>query len=298
MGKQIYISAAIILFICLIGIMLYTYFEIYPVKKEVYPSKQAFNNNYLALDRWLKKTGHNIRITNDFSINNIEEANEKVIIIDFWFFYKEEIIKIIEWIKTGHYLVVLENFIDNDPELTEFFNEYDIFEEDFNKIKFAEIQIGDGAISLVDTPYFMQNDYLSNELNAQLAWKLTGARTDAYNMDILFVREPNWDGSKSFFGAIIERGNLKPIIISSLILIFVGFWMVIPVFGLVFNEKIRNSRPIKDRFTAEIRFLKKYKALDYYLDINEHTNKNKESEYSYKELINQYRRRLNGNAEN
>ena len=59
------------------------------------------------------------------------------------------------------------------------------------------------------------------------------------------------------------------------LLIILGFWMVIPMFGLVSEEKQRSSRPIKDRFNAEIRFLKKYKALDYYLDIYKREQKTK-----------------------
>ena len=103
----------------------------------------------------------------------------------------------------------------------------------------------------------------------------------------------------------MERGNLVPVIISSLILIILGFWMVIPVFGLVLPEKQFTARPIKDRFIAEIRFLKKYEALNHYLHVYEREQKcirnecgssEKEKIYNYQELINQYRRIFNGTS--
>ena len=99
----------------------------------------------------------------------------------------------------------------------------------------------------------------------------------------------------------MEKGNLFPVVISAIILIVMGFWMVIPVFGLVSVEKQRTSKPIRERFTAEIRFLKKYRALDHYLDVygREQNLSNvceKKKTYNYRELINQYRRMFNGTA--
>jgi len=293
MENKVYICAAIILIICFLGVIFYTYFEIYPTKERIYPSKEANNNKYLAAERWMKETGYNVKVIKNINKINIAEAAEKVVIIDFWFFGENEIKEIIEWVKSGHYLVVLDDFLIEDPEISEFFKEQGlIMEEKFiNQIRLIEIKIGEGAITAADMPYFMQNENISEIKNAELTWMLTGARTDSNNRGILFIRHSIWNTSKSFFGAIMERGNLTPVIISALLLILIGFWTVIPGFGLVIHDKQRNSRPIKDRFTAEIRFLKKYKALDYYLD-------KKENGYSYRELINQYRRKLNGNAEN
>jgi hypothetical protein len=46
--------------------------------------------------------------------------------------------------------------------------------------------------------------------------------------------------------------------------------MVIPSFGLVFGEKTSPGRPIRDRFLAEIRFLKRYRGLHVYLEVYIH----------------------------
>jgi len=183
-------------------------------------------------------------------------------------------------------------------------------EENFNVIKnnegfikLAELTIGKGSFTVTGMPVFMYNNSLKREANAKLAWSLTGARiskeTKKQNTnaaaDILFVREQiNRTPSNSLLGAIFERGNFFPVIISAVILILSGFWMVIPGFGLVFTEKKRTSRPVKDRFTAEISFLKKHHALDYYLDIYSRERKtgavNKsETVISNKEVINAIR---------
>jgi hypothetical protein len=67
----------------------------------------------------------------------------------------------------------------------------------------------------------------------------------------------------------MDRGNIVPVIVSALLVIILGFWMVIPVFGLVFSEKQKTARPIRERFLAEIRFLRKYNALNHYLEVYE-----------------------------
>jgi len=293
MGNKIYIFIAIIIVFCLTGLVIYSYFEIYPRQKTIYPSTEAENNSFLAAERWLKATGHNIRISDTISLINITEAHERVVIINNWMFNPEEAERIIEWIKQGHFLIVFEDITDIDPKLIEILSKHGtIIEDEVNGNKLTEIQIGNGSITSTGTSRFMYNKYLLDENNARLTWKLTGARTDETNMDILFIRQTKWKESKSIFGAIMERGNFTPVIVSALLLIFIGFWAVIPRFGLVSNDKQKNSKPINERFTAEIRFLKKYKALDYYLD------KNEKCDYSYNELINQYRRKFNGNTKN
>jgi hypothetical protein len=46
-----------------------------------------------------------------------------------------------------------------------------------------------------------------------------------------------------------------------------GFWMVIPVFGPVFKEKKTNARSLAARLSAEFRFLKKHRALESYVRV-------------------------------
>ena len=182
--------------------------------------------------------------------------------------------------------------VENDEE---FFS----ISDSAGNIKLAEFLIGDGALTIIGMPVFMNNYHIKKEANAVLTWSLTGGRFSeeipSEEKGILFVRSSNRNASNSLIETIMERGNLIPVIISAFLLIFLGFWMVIPGFGLVPEEKQRMSRPLKDRFTAEIRFLKKNHALNYYLKAFERgQDSEKEEIYNYKELINQYRRLING----
>jgi len=175
-------------------------------------------------------------------------------------------------------------------------NEIFSIKDKYGYVRFAEVSIGKGALTVTGFPYFMYNFNLKEEVNAKLAWRLTGARAAGGNKGVLFVRERQISESK--LGKIMKRGNLLPVGISIFLLIVLGFWMVIPVFGLVSVEKQKTSRPIRERFIAEIHFLKKYHALDHYLNIYEReknpgVNPEKKG-YNYRNLINQYRRIFNG----
>lgn len=131
-------------------------------------------------------------------------------------------------------------------------------------IRLIQIPVGAGALTLIGRPWFMENDFLSGEANARLAWDLTGARAQEDNPGLLFIRGGR--KVKSLFGKLADRGNFLPLGVSALALIVVGFWMLIPPFGLVFQEQISPGRPIRECFLAETRFLKRYGALETYLE--------------------------------
>lgn len=176
-------------------------------------------------------------------------------------------------------------------------------------IRLAEISLGEGKLTAIGYPGFMGNYVLHKEKNARLTWELTGARAskedgdasangtanasgaEGENSGVLMVRSRNTYTKKTMFGKIMERGNLVPVGISALLLIVFGFWMVIPSFGLVFDEKPKNSRPIRERFNAEIRFLRKYRALDYYLETYESELQltHEPGKYNYHEIIDKLR---------
>jgi len=340
MDKRIYICAAIVLVFTLLVLLAYNNFEIYQERIPTSPSREVYNNRYYALKRWLDETGHQVRIENGGSPEKIATSPERAAFVHAtacsWK-GAEEIL--LPWIENGNSLYICLD--SSDPEdinenLLEFlsglgiekvettivsdafkgenipeFNWYihflinedaDIFTVRDNQgyARLAEVVVGEGKLTITGVPSFMYNYNLKNKINAALAWELTGARAAA---GVLFIHA--WYIEKSIFGKIMERGNMLPVIFSALFVIILGFWMVIPVFGLVFEERQKNSRPIKERFATEISFLKKYKALDYYLDIykREHqftdewtlTNVSKAKEkYSYREIINKLRSVING----
>jgi hypothetical protein len=162
--------------------------------------------------------------------------------------------------------------------------------------RLVEISVGKGKLIVTGTPYFMQNNYLNKKANADLAWKLTGSPAEENN-GILFVRSQYnryRQTSNSMLGKIMRKGNLLPACVSAVLIILLGFWRVIPVFGLVLHEKQKSSRPIIERFSAEVMFLKKYRALNYYLEIYERElqtdiKKEKEKNYKYGKIINKIR---------
>jgi hypothetical protein len=125
-------------------------------------------------------------------------------------------------------------------------------------------------VTVTGEPLFMYNNYLEEgDLNARLSWDVTAAaQGESDNTGILFIRSKRI--AKSLFGKLADQGNFLPLGLSIFILVMTGFWMVIPSFGLLFREddlSVRSLKSIKERFLAEARFLKKYHALETYLEI-------------------------------
>jgi len=355
MDRRFIIPAVVIFCFTIIGFLAYNYLEIYKTNRYIAPSREVSSNIYLAMEMWLKETGHTIRNEVSYNSDRLAETDEKVVLIQSTAYNWRNTNGIEQWIENGGNLILwfdlsnnvinenLSNFLNgfgitaeyNQPviiplnryqEDDEYFHDttqnenetllnedydYDAFpifhsrisfkiqnEEKFFLIKdtneiirLAEIKIGGGTLTVLGMPLFMNNYSIRREANARLAWQLTGGRTDADNMGIVFVRERNRTPDYSVFASVFKRGNLMPVIISLLILIIAGFWMVIPAFGLLTKEKLNYSRPIKDRLTAEIQFLKKHHSLDYYLNIYNHDLKiedenQKDIIYDYKQTVN------------
>jgi hypothetical protein len=127
-------------------------------------------------------------------------------------------------------------------------------------IKLVNISADGGRLTVTGNPRFLMNGNLSRDANARLAWNILAAKDGS----VLFIRGKRI--IKSFFGRFAERGNFIPLCVSLAVLVIAGFWMVIPVFGLVRGEEKRRLRPIQERFRAETRLLKKYDSLGIYLD--------------------------------
>jgi hypothetical protein len=334
MDKRLFACAAIILFLAMVALIAYNNLEIFEKKKSLPPSLEVSVNNFYAMEKWLKETGHPVRTeklcspeiiskipetaavvfaaagrwdnAQEFLIAWIEKGNSLVICMDYYSIIDEGNSNIHEFLsdfgitaKTtsepyrGEDLPDFSNYvyftIENDSGI---FSIKDINE----RIALLEIYPGKGTLTVTTYPVFMQNIYLEEEKNARLTWELTGKRAEGENKGIFFVRERQTIHS-SMFGNIINRGNLVPLGISIFLIIIFGFWSVIPVFGLVFEEKQKNSRSIRERFAAEISFLKKYKSLDYYLEIYEREKLSEKSikkeDYNYREIINKLRRVYN-----
>jgi len=126
-------------------------------------------------------------------------------------------------------------------------------------VRLVQFSKGKGQITVTGRPRFMTSALLEEEPNARLSWYLLADRGEG---DILFIRGER--RGESIMGRIFELGNFTALVISALALIAVGFWAVIPQFGVVKGNDERKGKALAERFLAEGRFLKRFGALDVY----------------------------------
>jgi hypothetical protein len=132
-------------------------------------------------------------------------------------------------------------------------------------IRLIRRTLGKGQVAVAGSCIFMYNYLLDNNANARLAWELTGGSLGSERPGFLFVRGRS--GAEGLFGILGDRGNLLPPILSCLALVFAGFWVTLPGFGVPVREESRKRLSIIGRFSAEARFLRRYDALRVYPEI-------------------------------
>ena len=135
---------------------------------------------------------------------------------------------------------------------------------------------GRGKIIVSGEPHFLKFPFIGNAPNARLAWALFGhdgwglGPPGAAAID-RGVMEKNWlfirgaARARGLLGDLFRQGNLPVLLVSLLVLIVIGFWAAIPIFGLIRGETEKPGKPLRERFVAEALFLKKYGGLDLYL---------------------------------
>jgi hypothetical protein len=323
-----------IIFIICLGVLAlvalagYLLFEIYPVTNYRRPSPESLSNEYLALDRWLQKTGHPLKTATAGGPDLPSRLPEKVLLIQSSLFdwSGEASGALRSWMAGGGNLVIFSDvpwYEDEEEELSIFLEEFGITMEKFSpldeeeeedtedeadaeveetvpddleaesgaaepvldpelcfyveettvpavtlrdyqdKIRLVTVPHGQGSVTVSGVPYFMWSAHIGEEQNARLAWRFTGA-LDRENQGIYFIRGRT--PASGFWGKLAERGNVTPLAVSILILLAAGFWMVLPVFGRPVRDEERPGKPIGERFRAESRFLRRYGALDLYLE--------------------------------
>jgi hypothetical protein len=142
-------------------------------------------------------------------------------------------------------------------------------------IKLVQVKHGRGKITVTGRPRFLLSSNLNRAPNSRLALALFGgnaAPNFAADGRITTASEGAWffirgtTRVRGLLGNLFTHGNLTVIIVSALVLLAAGFWAVIPVFGLVRGDNERPGKPLRERFLAEGRFLKRYGALELYRD--------------------------------
>jgi hypothetical protein len=144
-------------------------------------------------------------------------------------------------------------------------------------VKLIMAAYGRGGIIVSGEPHFLKFQSIGDAPNARLAWALfvenewepvsieggsiyTGVRGKNW----LFIRGAA--RARGLLGDLFKQGNLLVLLVSVLVLIVIGFWAVIPLFGLVRGDTEKPGKPLRERFLAEALFMKKYGGLNNYLN--------------------------------
>jgi hypothetical protein len=134
-------------------------------------------------------------------------------------------------------------------------------------IRLVQIRYGEGKLTVTGGVWFMNNYNLRDVPNARLAWNLlaesSGSR--AGEPGVFFIRNFRDRDEAGLFGRLFERGNFFAPLFSGVLLIVLGFWAALSLFGVVRGDDARPGKPLRERFLAEGRFLKRFGALDSYL---------------------------------
>jgi len=139
-------------------------------------------------------------------------------------------------------------------------------------VKLVMAAYGRGKIIVSGEPHFLKSTSIGDAPNARLAWALFAHNGWEQDPPDEGLRENSWlfirgtARARGLFGDLFRQGNLPVLLVSLLVLIVIGFWAVIPLFGLVRDGTEKPGKPLRERFLAEALFIKKYGNLNFYLE--------------------------------
>jgi hypothetical protein len=298
LGKKILCFGISLAVLGIIALIFFTFFEIRESPVYFPPSREARMNRFLALCNWLKGEGFSVRISGKGDLETLLDAGEgTVFILTENMEWSKAVSSFLDvWVEDGGALVlsldwdfseneILAEFINNlgieeDEEDDEREYNYDPLspsyggnisfkekegalnlKDNYDYVRLVQLEKGKGKVTVIGWPRFMVSDNVGEEQNARLSWYLladNGAQKDG----ILFVAGRRH--AEGLAESLFKRGNLIFVIISALVVIVVGFWQVIPLFGVVRPETLEPGKSLRNRFLAEGRFLKSYGGLDSY----------------------------------
>jgi hypothetical protein len=310
MRKYLVAFGAALVVLGVIAYICWSVFEVYDVDDWVPPVPEARFNPYLALDRWLTRTGHPVRLADEGYYDTLETAAEKTIFIQAslfsWSPRAAEFL--LSWVEKGGILVLSLDraWILGEEDLANLLGELEIgvtnsweqrnyhyhsaepnldrnflFEvpaenadalvmrDSGGFIRLAQVRRGAGKITVTGGALFMNNYNLREAPNARLAWNLLAETSvlPAGEPGVFFIRDfqDRRRGEAGLFGRPFERGNFFAPLFSGALLIVLGFWAALSLFGVVRGDDPKPGKPLRERFLAEGRFLKRFGALDSYL---------------------------------
>ena len=288
MKRNYIIGAAITAVVLALFFLIFNhFFEISPATKYVPPSREARVNEYLALDRWLTGMGIPVRVEPYGDLFMVSYAKEKKVFIQASLFDWEDGAAnyLVRWIEDGgtlllvldntvvwqekEQIILLEKFGISAEEILPRRNyrnskDENVIERQNGVTRFEQAKRGRGKIVALADSDFLRSSSLGDEPNTRLAWALFASEpaNDIAESGWLFIRGKA--KVRGLLGAIFRQGNFAVLLVSVFVLLVVCFWAVIPGFGLVKWDDEKPSRPLRERFLAEGRFLKRYGALDFY----------------------------------
>jgi hypothetical protein len=108
MGKPAAVFGLILAALAILGIFAYTQLEIYPRTRRVEPSREVRGNEYLALERWLTRTGRSLRTEPWGSPTMVLAAPERTVFIQSSVFYwsGDTGDLLLPWIEGGGVLII------------------------------------------------------------------------------------------------------------------------------------------------------------------------------------------------
>ena len=149
-------------------------------------------------------------------------------------------------------------FVETETE-----NAYLVLRDAEDYIRLVAFQKGQGKIIIMGRPRFLENYSISSPANARLGWYLfAGGDTQSDSRSVFFIRGDT--DTEGLISGFFQRGNFLIIIIAMFLLIAVGFWAALPVFGIVKENTEGKGKTLSERFLAEGRFYKRYNSLDVY----------------------------------
>ena len=135
--------------------------------------------------------------------------------------------------------------------------------------RLVQVKRGMGNLTVSGRPRFLLSTSLGDAPNSRLTWALFAAdpapnRAPGNEGAWLFIRGAT--RVRGLLGSLFKHGNLDVLGVSALVLLVIGFWTVIPAFGLLRRDDEKPGKPLRERFIAEGRFLKRHGALGFYRD--------------------------------
>jgi hypothetical protein len=169
------------------------------------------------------------------------------------------------WRYDPYFPVYGRNIILKEPEDPNYEENILFLKDVYGYVRLIQLPRGSGMITVTGNPRFMTSYNISEESDSRLSWYLLAHNANTpvgTEPSILFIRGES--PVESLLGRVFMLGNFSIIIIAGIILIIIGFWSVIPLFGVVRGNDEKTGKFLAERFLAEGRFLKRFGALDNY----------------------------------